>query len=90
MTRWPAFTDEEKGVGTARFWLNQAQQAPALSVLGSWHSERYTSAIATERANGVARAMEGGGQRFAMELPALQAEMSCRVNGWLVDEVCPT
>ena len=90
VARWSAFTDEEKGVGTARFWLKQAKQAPTLSVLGSWHSERYTSAIATERANAIGRAMEGGGQRFSMEMPAFQAEMCCRVNGWLVDEVCPT
>lgn len=81
---WAALTEEDKNVGQAEFWLLRQNKYPAFSIFGLWHAERAPGAIATERANAVERAMENK-QRMTMQEPAWQAELSFRVNEWLVD-----
>ncbi len=45
-----------------------------------------TSSVAAERAFGTMRGMEGP-QRHAMGVDVFEAELSARVNSWIVDDV---
>ena len=81
---WEEISDEDKAVPMSEFWFGRRDKYPAISAQGQWYAEVQSSSVAAERAFAFMRRMEDP-MRFSMKEPAFRAEMSFRVNHWLVE-----
>jgi hypothetical protein len=99
---WDKLPTKLKELGIGPFWnhpdvlrifpggsiegADLSKVAKQLRAFAMWHADKPTSNVATERAFGIMRAMEGK-QRARYSDGGVNLELQAKVNSWMVDEI---
>ena len=99
---WDTLPTKLKELGIGPFWndpdvlrifpggsiegADLSKVAKQLRAFAMWHADKPTSNVATERAFGIMRAMEGK-QRARYSDGGVNLELQAKVNSWMVDEI---
>jgi hypothetical protein len=102
VSAWDKLPTKLKELGIGPFWnhpdvlrifpggsiegADLSKVATQLRAFAMWHADKPTSNVATERAFGIMRAMEGK-QRTHYSDEGVNLELQAKVNSWMVDEI---
>jgi len=102
VSEWIKLPTTLKDLGIGPFWnhpdllrifpggsiegADHSKVAKQLRAFAMWHADKPTSNVATERAFGIMRAMEGK-QRARYSDDGVNLELQAKVNSWMVDEI---
>lgn len=71
------------------YWTARCEKYPLLAKLGLWYAEIQSSSISAERCFGIMRGMEDSA-RYNMKKTAFVAELTFKVNKWVVQDMTKT